>query len=237
MNSPTFSIKNYEMRIKHLCSRKLEYLRALNGEKFDLNKLLDFTTRLFELYDKWQIAMLKNREEPIACGSGCGSCCYHFPQSVEPFEALFLYVRLRQNPDMVNFIARCWDRVTYFGRMWKENVPKNPDEGDSLLQRYFMKQQPCPFLNKDQSCGVYKYRPMICRMYFSDSDPVYCGPKHLLSDENRAFHLCLPDHIELDLAEISQLLDLELSTSFYESILDLNALEGEGYFDAVEHIQ
>ena len=35
---------------------------------------------------------------------------------------------------------------------------------------------PCPFLDKEGACSIYKQRPLICRIYHVAGDPVHCDP-------------------------------------------------------------
>ena len=71
-------------------------------------------------------------------------------------------------------------------------------------------------------------------MYFSETSPEYCVPKHLQTPLNRSFIVYLPDAIEEAIDEITKHYeDLNLSESLYEGLLQMNALEGKVFYGAV----
>lgn len=78
----------------------------------------------------------------IHCASGCGKCCEHFTPDITYLEALFLAYGLvleDKDEEIYNKLAN-WDKDKIF----------------------------CPlydFNNLEHHCTVYKYRPLICRLF------------------------------------------------------------------------
>jgi Fe-S-cluster containining protein len=110
----------------------------------------------------------------IACRQGCAHCC-HIPVLLTTAEA--------------DEIARATGRVRAkhpaHGARAAELLQSSNSE--RLLQearagaedRYTG--QPCPFLQSDQTCGIYDVRPLACRMHFSladDERPCRLGGTH-----------------------------------------------------------
>jgi Fe-S-cluster containining protein len=153
--------------------------------------------------------------------------------SVEPFELIYLYANIRNRPDFHSILEECFRRVqayAAFMRKQDENLPEEERENIALHQ-YFEAGLRCPLIAQDGGCSVHAFRPITCRMYFSFSDPRYCTPDHLLTPENRSFHLCLPDEVEEDFAEWKErFTHFALSESLYEGLLQLNSWEQDQVF-------
>lgn len=78
----------------------------------------------------------------IHCKDGCGKCCEHFTPEISYLESLFLaYGLIIENKD-------------------KEVYDKLKESDDSIIS--------CPLYdinNLKHHCTVYKYRPLICRLF------------------------------------------------------------------------
>ncbi|HSQ42379.1 MAG TPA: YkgJ family cysteine cluster protein [Fibrobacteraceae bacterium] len=198
----------------------------------DLGRFLQFFEDFQGIYESWQREALRQME-PICCAKGCGNCCQHYPVSVEPFESLALYYQLRQRDDFACILEECFRRVRAFQNIQEngELTLENEDQADAALQSYFVQGLRCPFLDKHNGCSVHQWRPVTCRMYFSLTPGEFCTPEHLLTPSNRSFHLCLPDVIEEDIAEIGEFwANLEIPEGLYAAMLSLNYWEGMGVF-------
>lgn len=53
----------------------------------------------------------------------------------------------------------------------KTGIPHNPDTPHT-----FNNEKPCPFLASDGQCGIYQFRPMVCRTFHAVGDPKNCAP-------------------------------------------------------------
>lgn len=92
----------------------------------------------------------------IACGRGCSSCC-------------------KMN---VVISAAEADRIG-------ENIGRQPTKiaATRISEKTAFSGVPCPFL-KDDSCSIYKDRPLVCRMHSSFDDSAYwCDPNRMYARE------------------------------------------------------
>jgi len=185
---------------------------------------------IHRLYDEYQQEVIRTTKEPVFCKNQCSACCCHYPMSVEAGELVHLYLHIRKRPDFAEILERCHERSEMFHSLLKKFNHENNLESqeESALQSYFDQQLPCPFLDVQQNCSVYQFRPITCRMYLSHSDPKFCGPADILTDRNKNFMVYLDDRTEEFFSEVNHLLAfLELPDSLFEGILALNFLESE----------
>jgi Fe-S-cluster containining protein len=92
-----------------------------------------------------------------ACRAGCAFCCA-IPVSVQPPEALYMALHLRERlkaDELAAFVDRLRHRV-------------DARRGWTIEQRR-THQCRCVFLKADGHCGVYEGRPLACRGYTSQS--------------------------------------------------------------------
>jgi Fe-S-cluster containining protein len=92
-----------------------------------------------------------------ACRAGCAFCCA-IPVSVQPPEALYMALHLRERlnaDELAALVARLRHRV-------------EARRGWTIEQRR-THQCRCVFLKADWRCGIYEGRPLACRGYTSQS--------------------------------------------------------------------
>ncbi len=223
------------------CSNELEF--ALNRFAKDWGKMptrvkqqsdfqrliaiLDvWMPELYSIYDRYIQLSAIEKAEPVFCGSGCSTCCKHYPTSIEPFELLYLHAALYNREDYGNIIYAFHQRASIFQKL-AGGVVNTAQEEDELLYTYFLKNIPCPMLAKDGSCSIYAFRPMTCRMFISFSEPKYCGGTNAISELNRNYVVELPDHIEVILSQISyRLHSLEIPQHLFAGLVRVNELFG-----------
>lgn len=247
---PTKSIKRAEARLTALLREEQVRLDnvaiAFNRENaIDQDNLLSelpfiskFVSSYHQIFADYLKAALPQHEVEVKCGPHCGNCCHHYPMSISPFEIIALYTEVRDSEPLFTYMNSCFFRAERFQSLL--NRPESLDESEDddpeekALHAFFKEWLPCPFIQEDQSCTFYQFRPITCRMYFSQTDPKYCVPMHLQSSENRSFIVYLPDAIEESLALLSKHYEnLNLSESLYEGLLQMNALEGKVFYGAV----
>lgn len=218
----------------------------------ELPNILSFTQKYHDAFELYLKAVLPQQPRPIQCRPACGNCCHHYPMSVEPFELIFLYSELRKRPDLLDIMEACQVRSSAFDRFYEKRKAEDlatlraesqadpakvscvPDEDefddkaeDLALHDYFSAWKPCPFSDYKGDCGVYKLRPVSCRMYFSETDPKFCTPEHLQKPENDSYIVYLPDVIEDAVYGISEHYALlDLPESYFGGLLALNGYEG-----------
>lgn len=194
-----------------------------------LNPLLP---KLYLHYDNYVKEVIRTSEEPISCQKGCANCCSHYVTSVEPFELLYLHQQIRSDTAYPGKMIALHRRVSLFKSLLnpseKDTDTADADEEDKALYRYFLRGQPCPFLQAGGACGVYAHRPMSCRMFYSLSNPSLCKGKGVIAPENRNFLIELPDDIEADISRIGALFaDFDLPGHLFEGLLEVNEKFGQ----------
>ena len=182
-------------------------------------------------YDAYVTAVLRTGRTAPACSSGCSHCCSHYVESVEPFELLFLHGRVRAEPEYPSRVIAMHRRVALFGTLRRESDGELAE--DRALYRYYLRNQPCPFLGPGGACGVYASRPMSCRMFFSMSKPDLCKGRAVIDARNRNFLIELPEDIEADIARAGAALSrYALPESLFAGLVEVNAAFGR--YDAAE---
>lgn len=103
-----------------------------------------------------------DRNENISCKAGCGACCHQLI-NISDIEADHISEAVKDGSitvkiDMERLAKQAkWEREDYYN-----NIPEAR----------------CVFLNEENSCGIYKHRPAVCRNYTVISDPKYCHTKY-----------------------------------------------------------
>lgn len=110
--------------------------------------------------------------EKINC-LDCARCCKNYsPRFKMPdIKRISKYLRMKENEFIDTYLA----------------IDK---EGD-----YVLKQAPCPFLGKDNACGIYDHRPSDCQRFpYTDEDVFFKRP--LVTGKNAEF--CPAVHFVMD---------------------------------------
>lgn len=239
---PTKAYRHAEMRLSSLLLAERDRLDALavslGREKAigpdnlasQLPEIVKFTRAYHDYFSRYLDAVLPQQPRPIQCRAACGNCCHHYPMSVAPFELVSIYNDLRQREDLVSVMEACQVRSTLFENLYNKRYEETHSEDESedeALHDYFAEWRPCPFSDSKGDCMVYPFRPVSCRMYFSETDPKYCTPEFLRTDKNDSYIVYLPDSIEEAIYGISEHYDLlSLPESYFGGLLAMNAFEG-----------
>jgi Fe-S-cluster containining protein len=180
---------------------------------------------LYRCYDAFGARVLVTGPERIACSKGCSHCCSHYVTSVEPYELLFLHGRIRNSREYPSRVIGMHRRAALFSSL--RDGKRDDEEEDRALYRYYLRNQPCPFLGEGGKCGVYAARHISCRMYFSLSHPSLCRGKAVIDPGNRNFLIELPEDIEADLARAGALFAAHaFPESLFEGLLKVNEVFG-----------
>ena len=207
-----------------------EYAVGPDNLASQMPMIREFTAKYHEVYAQYLDAVLVQHDKPVQCRPACGNCCHHYPMSVEPFELLSLYSELRKSDDLLSIMEACQLRASRFNKIYETRLStaKSDDDAEDLaLHDYFADWRPCPFSNEVGDCGIYRFRPVSCRMYFSETDPRYCTPEFLQTEKNDSYIVYLPDPIEETIYAVSEhYAGLDLPESFFGGLLAANAYEG-----------
>ena len=155
----------------------------------------------FEIFSKWQSQEL-TKGEPITCKSGCAHCCNHWVEDVYSFEitqiAAIIHHELPR-PFIEHLIKVCKDDEELLLDIVEESGSEDEIE---LLNLFFQKERPCPFVMEDKSCAIYEYRPLTCRGFFSRKPVEFCLASHSFDEESATFMTEIPEPVEDLLDEI-----------------------------------
>lgn len=147
---------------------------------------------LIKIYSKCSSELKNINNNNFKCSKGCSSCCYeHFAvPSAEFIYALYGY-------SLKYGIEKTKNLLTRGSNIWKEFEVQYPQLAtifsttpskhvtDYISYYYntisqitpYMK-TPCLFLDKDGSCSIYDFRPLICRQYpYGITSEQYVCPK------------------------------------------------------------
>jgi Fe-S-cluster containining protein len=173
---------------------RLESLVKGSGSALDPGFQAAWQEALF-LVDSYQKAIAGNAKRTAACAVGCSSCCCHWVEDVNSFEAEAIAARLKRSlPDRIpTIIDRCNRDNAALSQlnalieaklaMLDPAFTEAIDSTELLLASFYRLRKPCPLLEgNSRSCLVYPLRPFTCRMYVSFSDPVKCSPGY--ADDN-----------------------------------------------------
>lgn len=90
------------------------------------------------------------------CRKGCAMCCYH-PVTVTDPEALYIARVLRDSVD--------GERLAAMIQGLRDHVLKTAEIPDRIM--WMKTRTACPFLQGDNTCGIYAARPVNCRAHNS----------------------------------------------------------------------
>lgn len=198
-----------------LLEQMVNRLRLL--ERLDCPSPLDTRFRsLFReitgLAGRYQEVVISHSEYTLSCAKGCASCCFHWVEDVNSFEAEIIADRIRSvMPDRIEAVRKqCCDDLRELERLEgfvdtrlrgaTGTGGEEIDPVDLLLGVFYRMRRPCPLLDGEGNCMVYDIRPLTCRIYVSFSDPVRCDPEYVRSEMIRT---CIIDFSE----EVNRILD------------------------------
>ncbi len=163
-------------------SGDLFYLNAFEAyREYVAQAPTDSSERLQALYAaQGQATAAVYAQHPLSCSSGCAGCCKQgngFDLLVRPVEWQLQYSGLLALPalqqaqllrQVVRYLAQHAATLQTALRFFDKHLDQMKQE--AVNREYFrltqvVRQDPCPFLSEDETCGVYDSRPLTCRIY------------------------------------------------------------------------
>jgi Fe-S-cluster containining protein len=170
-----------------------ERLAALSGVSARSCLEPEFTRawkKIMDLVDRYQKEITGASHLKLSCAEGCASCCCHWVEDVNSFEAELIaeYITTRFPEKIPLLLDQCRrDKETLKGlndivevkldNFRSRGSLNDVDPIDVLLASFHRLQIPCPLLDNNV-CMVYPLRPLTCRMYVSFSAPSRCSPDY-----------------------------------------------------------
>lgn len=134
----------------------------------DLRDLTAAYRRHLQQYDGWFAACMERFSDRIACTAGCAACCRAL-FDISLLDAALLQEGFEQlapeRQDQVRERAR--PILQRLQRRWPEfahpyTLNHRPEEQWEIAEE---DDTPCPFLDAQNRCLVYAYRPATCRLH------------------------------------------------------------------------
>ena len=147
------------------------------------------------LIDRYQRLIMEASGVRRSCAEGCASCCFHWVEDVNSFEAEILadFLKAHHPGSVRRIVDRCRRDEMRLKQLLEvveeklDSVKDQPECGridsvDLLLAAFYQLRLPCPLLHRGE-CIAYQVRPLTCRMYVSFSDPSRCDPDYINSGD------------------------------------------------------
>ena len=126
--------------------------------------LQDFFVQLYPQYLAKMDELLRefnaSAPQPVQCGPSCNACCNNLVY-VMPLEAAYIWFRLlneKTEEEVGEFLEQIQKRASF-----QEKLRKNYPDTNEYFKHYLKSQVPCQFVDESDSCGIYSYRPAMCR--------------------------------------------------------------------------
>lgn len=134
----------------------IEDYQMLKSESGGPMAALTYMIKVQESIDK----LLSSSNAPkIACKKGCSFCC-HMQVHITEDEAMLLAVSVKRK------------KISYD----KKRLKKQSLYSEGQWKNKTFKEKRCVFLNQDNHCVAYEYRPINCRKLLASSPREYCDP-------------------------------------------------------------
>ena len=143
-------------------------------------ELLSFYRTMSEGLMSLAVHDAKSYGHQVSCRAGCGACCRQLvPISAIEARHLMKLVEAMPEPrrsEIRRRFADAKEKLEAAGLMPRLSNPQDapPEQMRELNLEYWALRIPCPFL-EDESCSIYKDRPVACREYLVVSDPKHCA--------------------------------------------------------------
>ncbi len=168
---------------------KLTCLERANLSKCLAPQFRESFNDILELFEQYQKLVLKNSKIACTCDKRCFSCCFHWVEDVNSFEAEIIahYINVNMPDKIPDIINCCVEDQSELERLYalvqkrltQEQDNEAIDEVDLLLSVFYQARRLCPLCDSDGLCMVYPVRPLTCRIYMSFSDPGLCDPSYI----------------------------------------------------------
>jgi Fe-S-cluster containining protein len=151
-----------------------EQIQAVYNQRVDESKALAQAEKITPLRAFWKLLgrAYEVKSATLKCASGCAHCCHTAVAATQlEWDGIFNHVR-ENNIDLHEIIDRAHKSI--------ERVREALKSGKDLSQvgwHQLVINQPCPFLNTDNTCAVYEDRPLDCRLVVAYRD--ICASKNL----------------------------------------------------------
>ncbi len=138
------------------------------------------TDRLVEI----AVRVEEREGRSISCRAGCAACCRQLvPVTEAEARRLAQVIEAMPEPNRTRTRDRfqaardAMEGIGMLNDLRDDESRSRLDAKDRLRigARYFAQQIPCPFLDENESCGIYEERPIACRTHLVTSPAEECS--------------------------------------------------------------
>ena len=141
--------------------------------------LLPFLRELDQKSEDIAIANVTARGHSISCTNGCSACCYQLIP-LNQIEVRYIVKFIERMPKnsrqkIQNRFAEAYTKIQDAGIL--DDLMNSGQISENLTEfalKYFDLGIACPFL-EDNSCSIYKERPLRCREYLVTNPAIHCA--------------------------------------------------------------
>lgn len=110
------------------------------------------------------------------CGKGCSACCRQLiALSMSECLAIKPYIENLCKDEREELKTKVLEQCNILEKHSLTNKEINATQDEKVLQdKYFKLDMPCVFLDKENSCSIYKVRPSLCWSYRNYGDKLKC---------------------------------------------------------------
>ncbi len=144
-----------------------EQIQSVYGHRLEEAKALAQSERITPLraFCRLLNRAYEAKSSSLKCASGCAHCCHTAVAATQlEWDGILNHVR-ENNIELHKIIERAHKSIEKVRETLKSGKDLNQVDWHRLVIN-----QPCPFLNEDQTCAVYEDRPLDCRMVVAYRD-------------------------------------------------------------------
>lgn len=109
-------------------------------------------------------------DKSVCCHKGCNLCCHALTLTVDPLNTCILLRVFSTIPydELFPYFKACIDKRQK-ARDYIDSLPVDNDRNDCLefYNKFGFTSSSCPFVDNQNGCLIYEFRPRICFSYFS----------------------------------------------------------------------
>ncbi|GIM27362.1 hypothetical protein CPJCM30710_00280 [Clostridium polyendosporum] len=162
----TKNMENYDEITKFFLENIYNVIEK--NDTFAVSKALDHLKVIYEKVDKG----LNQFSGYAPCQKGCGTCCSLYLECT-PIEAELIRRYVKDNfsqEEIDNIILR----LKCMNEQFEQIIKSSGENKEEIIKKYLDRKQPCIFLTKENSCGLYEVRPLVCRSFIVFSAAENC---------------------------------------------------------------
>jgi Fe-S-cluster containining protein len=174
-----------------------EYYKRLRFSNKMADRSLIICMKINESNKNYVLSTMKDKT--IFCHKGCNLCCHALTLTVDPLNTCILLRVLATVPydELFPYFKSCLDNRQKAGD-YLDSLPVdlNRNDNQEVYDKLGFTAASCPFVDNQNGCLIYEFRPRICFSYFS-SVPCKISLISELSEEQKKRYEALKNKAEI----------------------------------------